>query len=51
MIMDAVNTIVNTLITVPGYGAVIKIPKTGLGTMHTPDSLTHIYCYVENVIT
>ena len=45
------NNLVHTSIPVLGYEATTKIPKTGPGPPHTLDSLTHIYCYMDDVIT
>ena len=49
--MDVVNALMNTLLPVPGYGAIAKISKTGLDPPHNLDSLTNIYCYMDDVIT
>ena len=45
------NAVLHTLILVPGYGGITKIPKTSPGPPHTLDSLTHIYFYIDDVIT
>ena len=37
------------LIDVP-YGEISEITATGTGTPHTPESLTHINCYMDDVI-
>ena len=34
-----------------GYRDITKILETGLGLTHTLDSFTHIYCYMDDVIT
>ena len=49
--MDTENELVHTLLPVPGYGAIDKIPKTGLGLIHILDSLTHIDCSMYDGIT
>ena len=48
---DVANALVRTSLLVPGYGAIYKIPDTGPGVPYTLDSLTHIYCYMNEVIT
>ena len=48
---DVYNTLLHTSLTITGYGDISKIPETGLGPPHTLDSLTHIYCYMYDVIT
>ena len=48
---DVANALVHTSILVPAYGAISEIPETGPGPPHTIDSLTHINCYMEDVIT
>ena len=45
------NSIVNTLIMVPGYSTIINTPKKFPGPPHTLDSLTCIYFYMDDVIT
>ena len=42
---------VNTDLSVPSYGAISEIPATGPGTPHTPESLTHIDCYMDDVLS
>ena len=48
---DVVNVLVKKLLPVPAYGDISEIPETGLGPPHTLYSLTHIYCYIYDVIT
>ena len=48
---DVANALVHTSLPVTAYGAILEIPETGPGPPHTIDSLTHIYCYMEDVIT
>ena len=45
------NALVHTLLPVPGYGDITNIPETGPGLPHALKSLTHIYCYMDDVIT
>ena len=45
------NALVNTDLPVLSYGAISKIPDTGTGPPYTPESLTHIYCYMDDVIS
>ena len=47
---DVPNVLIHTLVPVPGYGAISKIPETGQGPPHTLDILTHIDCYMDDVI-
>ena len=46
-----VNTLADTDLLVPSYGAISEIPTTGPGPPHTPESLTHIDCYMDDVIS
>ena len=48
---DVDNALVDSELPVPAYGAISKIPSTGPGPPHTPESLTHIYCYMDDVIS
>ena len=48
---DVSNALVNTDLPVPSYGAISKIPATGPYPPHTPDSLNHIYFYMDDAIT
>ena len=48
---DAANAFVHMPLQLPGYGAITKIPETGTVPPHTLDSLTHIYCYMYDLIT
>ena len=49
-LIDVVNALVDSELPVPAYGAISKIPSTGPGPPHTPESLTHIDCYMDDVI-
>ena len=49
--MGWVNALVNTDLPVPSYGAISEIPETGPGPPHTPESLTNIDCYMDDVIS
>ena len=46
-----VNDLVHTSLPVPAYSAILAIPETGPGPPHIIDSLTHIDCYISDVIT
>ena len=48
---DVANAPVHTMLPVPGYEAISNFPETGPGPLYTLDSLTHIYCYMDDVIT
>ena len=48
---DVANALVNSELPVPSYGAISEIPATGPGPPHTPESLTHIYCYMDDIIS
>ena len=48
---DVANDLVHTSLPVPAYGAILEIPETGPGPHHTIYSLTHIDCYMDDVIT
>ena len=39
---DVANSLVDTDLPVPAYGAITKIPATGPGLLHTNKILTHI---------
>ena len=47
---DMTKTLVDTDLLVRPYGAISEIPSTGPGPLHNPESLTHIYCYIDNII-
>ena len=49
--MDVANTLVDTDLSVPSYGAISEIPATGPGTPYTTESLTHINCYMYDIIS
>ena len=48
---DVENDLVRTLLPVRGYGAITNIPEIGTGPTHTLDILTHIDCYMDDVLT
>ena len=48
---DVANALVDSELPVPSYRAISKIPSTGPGPPHTPESLTHIDCYMDDVIS
>ena len=50
MLTDVANALVNLELPVLSYGAIYEIPITTPGPPHTPESLTHIYCYMDDVI-
>ena len=48
---DAANSLVDTDLLVLSYGAIYEIPATNPPPPHTPDSLTHIYFYMYDVLS
>ena len=50
-LIDVANALVDSELPVPAYGAISEIPSTGPGPPHTPESLTHIDCYMDDVIS
>ena len=48
---DMANTLVDTDFPVPSYVAISEIPANGPGPPHTPEILTHINCYIDDVIS
>ena len=48
---DVANSLVHTLLPVPGYSYIFKTPKTRPGSPQTLDSLTHIDCFMDEVTT
>ena len=48
---DVANALVDTDLLVPSYGAISDIPETGLVPPHTPESLLHIYYFMDDVIS
>ena len=48
---DVANALVHTLLPFPAYSAILAIPETGPVSPHTIDSLTHIGCYMDDMIT
>ena len=47
---DVANTLVYADLPVPAYGAISALPATEPAPFHTPASLTHIDCYMDDVI-
>ena len=45
------NALVHTSLPLPVYRSISKIPHTGPGSPHTLDRLTHIHCYMDDMIT
>ena len=45
------NVLAHKYLTVTAYGAIVKIPETGPGPPHKLDILTHIDCYIYELIT
>ena len=45
------NTLVDTYLPVPVYGVIYALPATDPGPPYTPESLTHIDCYIYDVIS
>ena len=50
MLTNVANDLVDAYLPVPAYGAISVLPATDLGPPHTPESLTHIDCYMDNFI-
>ena len=50
-LMDVTNDLVDSEPPVPSYDAISETPSTGPGPPHTPKSLTHIDCYMDDVIS
>ena len=48
---DVVNALVDTDLHVLSYDAISKIPATGPGPPHTPESLAHIDFYMDDIIS
>ena len=44
------NALVETYLQILWYRFISDIPNTGPDPPHTPDSLTHMYCYMGDVI-
>ena len=51
MLTDVANALVDSELPVLAYGAISEIPSTGPGPPYTPESLTHIDCYMDDVIS
>ena len=45
------NALVATDLPVPSHRVISEIPATGTETPHTPESLTHIDCYMDDIIS
>ena len=45
------NALVDTDLPVLSNGAISEIPATGMVSPHTPESLTHIDCYMDDFIS
>ena len=50
MLTDVANALVDTDLPVPAYGAISALPATEPGPPHSSLSLTHIDCYMDDVI-
>ena len=50
-LMSVANIIFDNSLPVPRYGAITNIPKTVPVPPHTLDRLTHIYFYMNDIIT
>ena len=48
---DVANALVNSELTVPSYVTISNIPATGPAPPHIPERITHIYCYMDGVIS
>ena len=51
MLTDVAKALVDSELPVPAYGAISEIPSTRPGPPLTPESLTHIYFYMDYVIS
>ena len=51
MLTDVANALVYSELPVPAYGEISEIPSTRPGPPHNPKSLTHIDCYMDDVIS
>ena len=51
ILTDVANALIDTARTVPEYGTIAKIPATGPGTPDAQESLIHIDCYVDDIIS
>ena len=47
---DVVNALVDADLPVPYYGAISALPATEQGPPYTLESLTHIDCYMDDII-
>ena len=50
-LIDVDNALLNTYPPVLSYGTIFDIPATVPGPLHTPESLTHINFYMDDVIS
>ena len=48
---DMANALVDSEFPVPSYGVISEILSTGPGPPHTLERLTHIYCYMDDIIS
>ena len=48
---NVANTLVDTDPPVPAYGYISALPATETIQNHTPENLTHIDCYMDDVIS
>ena len=48
---DVANALVDSEIPVPSYGVISEIPSTGPGPPHTQESLTHIDCCMDGIVS
>ena len=48
---DVANALVNSELPVPSYVTISNIPATGPAPPHIPERITHIYCYMDGVIS
>ena len=48
---DVANTLVEADLPVPSYGAIYALPATEQGPPYTLESLSHIYCYMDDIIS
>ena len=50
-LIDVTNSLVDTDLLVPSYGAISEIPETGTIPPPTPENLTHSDFYMDDVIS
>ena len=51
ILTNVVNALIDTVLPVPEYGTIAKITATSTGPPDAQESLTHINCYMDDVIS